>query len=595
MWYQHNTPSPNRVQSFTIKEFTGGLTNRSTYPSMNQALDILNMEFADEHAMRKRAGTSRVNDIEMHAPVTHIGTFRPYTDTDMEVVCDGITLRIGEEEVELPKADVGKLMDAVNHMGAYFFTYGRNLYAYTKAQAEGTYVKLTGEDDGEYHVFRIISAPMTYTPLDTEHDQGVRVYNMNAGTIQYQPCQLELEDPYKGANVVPKNSSFITQHKNRLFVSGNVKDDDNVSISDALNPYYFPAALPIQIPPNSDKVNGLAVYDDAVLVSRTHDLFAITGDTNNPELGFERFKLRKLNVHIGFMNNRVAHSAHNYLFYLGADKNVYALSSVRQADRTLVTNLLNKHLDFKREPFTLTDEELNNACGVFHEDMYYLSVGSDVLLYSYQHQAWTRYNNLNITSFTLSGMKLHMGDADGHVKAFDNSTYMDKGEPFLARWTSTWIDMGDAPSYKHFKEFMLLGQAFNDTVSTVRVSFEIDYANVNHTYDVENKMSRWGVSAFGDRFITRNISESFPLHIGMRGRVIRFTLESGFEKKKVLADTGDLLREIEMRNNELFYLQDMDEWHVYRNHRFEQIEPAKLNEPMSVLQVSGDFEFRTKR
>lgn len=596
MWYQNNTPAPNRTQSYSIKSFTAGLNNYNTAPAENHATNILNMEFRDEHAMAKRFGSSRVDDVEMASPVTQLDLYRPYKDADVLVRADKGKVRLGEVEKALSRTDgVEPVLEGVTFMGSYFFAYGEDLYVFTKAQAASTYVKHVGTVSDTYRIWKVVKPPEAAVPLDKTHQQGVRVYSFTSSTIHYEPCQNEIEDASKGANVPPSHVSFLVSHKNRLFLSGNRKDDDNVFITDALNPYYFPVSLPMQVPPNGDAVRGLAVYDDGVVVSRTHDMFAITGDTNNKELGYELFKLRRLNVHIGFMNNRVAHFAHNYLFYLGADKKVYALSSVRQTEKVLVTSVISNKLDLTAAPLSFTDAELARSVAAFHDNLYYLSIGTRILVYSYVHTAWTVYDNLRVTSFAKRGTELLMGDEEGHVKQFDKSTYLDKGKPYKALWSSTWLDMGSAMDYKHFKEFMVLGQAYKDSVSNVRVNFEIDYAEVKHTYTVENKMSVWGVSAFGDRFITRHMNESYPLHIGARGRVIRFTLSNSYVQTGTLETQEELRMLTHMKDGDLVLVKESNSWHLYRDLAFHTIEPQELNQPMSVLQVSGDFEYRTKR
>ena len=596
MWRQPNIPAPNRQQTFSLKTFTGGLNNFATSPEQNCATDILNMEFRDEHAMAKRFGTTRADTTDMPYPITHLNTYRPYTDTDVPVRADKERILIGTHEKAVTRTDgMEALVEGVNYMGMYFYVYGEDIYVHAKGQAASTYVQVVGTPDTESRTWKIDAPPTTAVPLGTEHQQGVRIYNYNSSTISYVPCQNELEDASKGANVPPAYTSYIVTHKNRLFLSGNRRDDDNVFISDALNPFYFPVSLPIQIPPNSEEVVGMAIYDDGVVVSRTTDMYAITGDTNNKELGYELFKLRRLNTHVGFMNNRVAHFAHNYLFYLGADKKVYALSSVRSADKVLVTSVISNKLDLTAAPLAFTDAELKASVGVFHENMYYLSIGTRILVYSYLHTAWTVFDNLQVTSFERRGTALYMGDSEGHVVQFDKTTYLDKGKPFKARWASTWFDMGDTLSFKHFKEFIVLGQAYKDSSSDVRVGFEIDYAEQRHSYTVENKMSVWGVSAFGDRFITKHMNESYPLHIGARGRVIRITLENSYVETGKVQKLDELHVMTRMRDDDLVYVIDEKTWYLYRDLEFHGVNANEFNQPMSVLQISGDFEFRTKR
>ena len=52
--YSEITPPPNKIMTFTLSNFVGGLNNRSDQLEDNEALNLLNMEFADDTLMEKK-------------------------------------------------------------------------------------------------------------------------------------------------------------------------------------------------------------------------------------------------------------------------------------------------------------------------------------------------------------------------------------------------------------------------------------------------------------------------------------------------------------------------------------------------------------
>jgi hypothetical protein len=175
------------------------------------------------------------------------------------------------------------------------------------------------------------------------------------------------------------------------------------------NPFYFPPSLPIQIPPNSDAVRGLIVYNDSVVVGRKHDLHIIIGMTNNPTLGLDVFELRKLNAHSGFASNKSATVAHNYLFYVGYDGNCYAMNNTSASEVLLITTVLNKKVDFMGAPFSLTHDDISNGCAFFFDNVWYVSIGNYVFCYYYLNQAWTVWEQLGDTFLLRAGLHHAVG------------------------------------------------------------------------------------------------------------------------------------------------------------------------------------------
>lgn len=590
-YLQRSTPPPNKILSFHLNNFAGGLNNRSHLLESNQCSDVMNMSFMEDEIMERRKGQV-IEEAGIASAILFMDTYRPYTGSDMRVKAINDAFYVNGSFVR----SVSGQIQGLNVDGKYFFTDQNNLYVYgIFPQVTSTYEVITGTPMASNIPMRIITPPAgMYTPLGTTHKQGITYYDYTNQTICYMPCQLELNDSYKGANVLPEKVKFMVLHQGRVFASGSNKDDDNVFITDVRNPYYFPVALPIQLPPNSDMVRGMSVYDNSVLVGRKGDIYAIDGTTNNPDLGLRLFELRKLNTHAGFMNNMSINVAHNFLFFLGSDGVVYSLSSANQNEKIVSTTILSRTLDLFSSPLSLTRDNMLTACSVFYQDEWLLSIDDTVLVYNYRHRAWTRYNGFRARSFLVSEDKLLWGNQFGQVVKFADD-YLDFDEPYESYWTSKNFDMEDPATFKQFKEFFLQTHTYDEYKSTIRIEVELDYVNVNSRMDVTNQVSKWGVAHFGDRFITRNINASIPITVGRRARNIRFTFRSGYISG-FTCNTRTLL-DLFTDNNEgkLVLVTDENQYYVYKEGEWTLISKEDTHSPMRIYQINGEYELRGKR
>ena len=87
---------------------------------------------------------------------------------------------------------------------------------------------------------------------------------------------------------------MLIVHKDRLYATGNPNDPNMVYISDILNPYYFPASLPVQLPPDGDRVTCMRVFNDSIIFGRENDVYVLSGNTNRDTS--ESYLLKKLNI-----------------------------------------------------------------------------------------------------------------------------------------------------------------------------------------------------------------------------------------------------------------------------------------------------------
>src|SRR5690554_1655020 len=175
-------------------------------------------------------------------------------------------------------------------------------------------------------------------------------------------------------------------------------------------------------------------------------MYAILGDTNRTDTMAQTYYLHKLNTHTGFANNKAHDVAHNFLFYVGADGQCYALSSANQDTKILATRILNNQVDFLKRPFQneegkpFTQQDVIKACTYFFDNNWHVSIGDFTAVYSYETMAWTLYTGLKATSFYHNDYKLIIGRSDGKTTVFTPNNYMRSeerrvGKECRSRWS----------------------------------------------------------------------------------------------------------------------------------------------------------------
>lgn len=567
------------------------MNNRSEILQPNQCSDVLNMTFADDTVMEKRRGSTIVDTLRLNGELVFIDEYKPYNDTDVLIRATKTEIYVGNMKV----ANIKGQITGVNFAGKYFFADGEKFYVWGRfPQRSTTYEEVIGTPDANYLLMEVVNPPQGFTPLGTEHTRGKVKYDYTNRKVWYEPCQNEIEDPYKKSNVLPQNPRYIVVHNGRLFISGSKKDNDNVFISDLNNPYYFPVSLPMQLPPNSDKIVGLHVYDDSVVVGREEDIYVITGMTNRTDMGVPVFRLRKINTHTGFANHYAVNVAHNYLFFMGSDGNAYALSSIQGNERALASSILSRTIDFFRPPVNLTKQDIYEASSIFFDDKWYITMKDKIMIYSYRHQAWTMYNNLHARSFYKFNNVLFWGNKDGQL-CMPSEDHLDQGEPYEAYWSSKTFDMGEPSYYKQFKDFFIIAHTFDNFNSDIGVTFEIDHIIVKENFLIKNQKSIWGKSRFGDRFINNNVNASLPFSIGRRGRTIRFIFRNGFEIGTPVSTVDELDGYLGKKEGLLVKVTSTNQYFSFINGTWVEQTMENLNQTMRIYSVNGDYELRGKR
>lgn len=593
VYIQKNVPPPNRVLTFTMNNFVGGLNNRSSIVQENQAQDLINMKFEDETVMVKRDGVEYYDGQALSTSVTYIDEFKPYNDVSQLIRASNTEVYAGSTKI----ADVAGKVNGRNYLGYYYFVDGAKIRVYGKfPQTTDTYTKVIGTATNTYRTFELANPPSGYTPLPTSHVQGVWAYDYTNNKCWYEPCENEVADTYKGANVLPVNPKYIEIRAERLYLAGSATDNDNVFITDIGNGFYFPVYLPIQLPPNSDQITGLVTFHDTVVVGRKNDIHVIYGNTNRTDLNTAMFQLKQVSTHTGFASQDAVDLVNNFLFFLGSDGNVYAMNTTKTDVDLLSTQIINTHIDIFKAPISVTTNDLATASSIFFKDEWLLAIGDKVLVYSYRHRAFTlyKYSNVNMKCFYVKDYVLLYGSNTGRVLK-NSATYSDLGAPYQAFWKSRLLDMDEPTTYKQFREFYLVAHTFENFSSNIDLKFEIDHVDVDESYGLLNEASVWGKTKFGGRFINRNIVASLPIVLGRRGRTFRFTFSNGHFAQPSVANYADLTSYPGLKEGFLVYVTNDSKYYLFQDSVWTEQSNEALFQPMRVYEVSGQYELRGKR
>ena len=204
MAYIQNGAQGAQRNTYKMINFSGGINNISEFFEENQLADMLNMTYDHDGTLKRRPGYTYVDGFEAEkAPIgedsaTFFDYFEPYQGEPIPIASSysRFTWRMGKEWHYRSV----RLFDGLNYKGMYLFFRADGVYALIKNSTitAGTYVTIEGKKrTDEFSIFKVIS-PNAYTPLDKSHQKGVTHYHYDNLSVEYRPCQNELDDPYKG-------------------------------------------------------------------------------------------------------------------------------------------------------------------------------------------------------------------------------------------------------------------------------------------------------------------------------------------------------------------------------------------------------------
>lgn len=577
--YIRKAPQAKQQGSFTQDNFAGGLNNVSgdTIIADNQLTNSQNLMFTSDNTMEKRYGLVAFDELNLEGAITMVGEYKPVIE-DSEIVRSTDTeVYIGATKV----ADIAGTAYGINYIGNYYFVDGNELRVYN---GEGTYV--IKEDPKAYAMADILETepspvvitidnldfrtavgdtiqhetylgiiPYTITDINYETNQitiaetltnpitagdlirlyvprpkeiyfeGQVVYDDLLGWAWYEPCDYELEDSLKGENYIPNNPSVITIRNDRIHLSGDSLYPHNIYMSDINNPFYYPAALGLQCPPNGDEIVDMFEFDDALIVARHNDMYAVYGNSADLE-STNLFRMKKIDTHIGFFARNAYAILNNYVFYLGYDKRFYRMTTPMTNIEYLVTKPLTDIVDLTLAPLSLTDTDFQYISTVAFNNEFMMNIGNKTIVYSFGNQGFTFYTGWNARSLYTDGIDVYVGNTNGILSKWTKGVYSDLGVAIESIQETKRFDFGKPINYKYYNQCIITAHSYDDYMSELSVAFEIDIYYKDNIEIINATQSKFGVTTWGEKFNDRNIIKSEWIPLNYRGRTIKFKISN---------------------------------------------------------------------
>lgn len=553
------TGKSSQKLSFVLNDFSGGLVNTVADSKMldNQSSDMLNMIFRNDGLIEKRPGVKDINIFPTEGgDDIKVWVVEPVANEPHLMMYVAGRLYYGEEwgvnESNNWKSIYYKpenpVIDGVQFGKRFYFVNGLDLLYY---------------DFTTHKCYCVTTTPEESVPVPSPATEGTEIFGDNPDLdtgyyyMNYNPAQLELEDNYKGKNIIPKKCSIIKVHNDRLYLSGNPEDPNMIYISDIMKGTYFPVGLCLQTPPTDDVITALATFDNQLIVGRRDSIYSISGNSNRPDSS-SQYKIQKVNCHTGFVNNKSNNNIYSMLFFVGSDGNLYKLKPLNQYSNTLATTKLNVNLDLLSKPFTLNKHAIPYAITAFDpvEGLWYIQINEETIVYHYDLMAFTRFNNIFAWQFFIMENELYFTKQNGVLCRFsrpseaqyyhDELTFdiggggIEDGPPttgkvslkipICAYWTSKNIDLGVPAIVKRFRNIYITAESFEDFVSSVHLDFDVDYIDINKSYDLFSEVPKWDIAKW-DKYswVNKNINKSLPIPINKRGRNLRIKYGCGYK------------------------------------------------------------------
>ena len=590
MWKNNVKYSTPKRFDFRLNDFTGGICNTVTESRIktNEASDLLNVRFEQDGLLKKRSGFAldkKFGEL-LHGntgSLLRVFIIEPNHTTKKGylLVIDNKRLVYVTTENEVKNLTWnrpvnGTKLSGVQFNDKFFFVDGQhliNMYKVEELEKKGEKVWL----------YKIVAPPYDFVPKPKPATKGEwkeRPYpeaEDRAKERWYEPCQNEMEDGYKGSNMSTGfYATMITVHKDRLYIAGNIGNSDinsggtfspdpnTIYISDIFNPEYFPASLPLQTPPTGDKITCLRQFNDALIVGRKDDIYAVHGNTNRMESS-QQFTLKKINTHTGMANNYSADIIFNFLFYVGSDGNCYKLTSTSTSVELLATQQVNQKVDFKLPPFDKKISEIVESHTAFDpiRGEWHIQINDDTFVYNYRNFAWSRWKGVECMQFIPTEDKFYYVKEDGGFYIIDDNIYYDRVVsnpelkiPIQFYWISKNIDFDTPSRIKQIRDTFLISEIIGSHPSDIRVKYEADYVAVVKEHNISSEVARWNLAKWDEhRFVYKNIIRSLPIMVGRRCRNFKVFLGNGYEFKGIV---NELPRPQLSEEGELYYLQNFE-------------------------------------
>lgn len=574
--YIRKSPDWLDEYTLTLSSFAGGMNNINADTTLNdnEVSDSKNMMFVSGDLLEKRYGTKEYDPVNLSAyseAIVYIDFYKQTNGTVRRIISTNSAVYDGKTKI----CDVNGAINGTNYMGKYYFVDGTNIYCYDgttyyiiKQQPQATiksqtsttvvvvdevpatvkvgdpYYFIIGSDKKEGTVSTIdgtsitLSASITedsitedtliffYKPKGTSYQKGEEIWDSENHIAYYLPCANELSSAFYGSGFIPNAPDVIVVHKDRLVVSGDTESPQTVFIGFLNNPLYFPVGASVSAKPNGDKIIDMIVFDNALIIGRNTDIYALYGSSELQNLSDDPFNIKQMDVSIGFMHRNCGALLNNYYIYLGYDGRFYRLNSPATYVEYVVAKPLAIKIDIYETPFSLSKTSVVNTSTIpFYNEVWFCLDNDIVIVYNYDLQAFTYYQGMKAKCLYTNGTEVYIGRSDGKLAIYDNENddRNDCGENIDAYFWTKRFDLKMSAKYKYFKRFMITSHAYDEINSKINVDIEVDYFYNRESISYNSNISRFGTARFGiNSFNNRNIYKSGYINIDARGRTIKF-------------------------------------------------------------------------
>lgn len=570
---------------FTIDKFSGGLNNvePDNLIGDSESTDCMNMRFTDDMIMEKRPGIDiydNENYGQIEGKITWTDVYRPSLKEPLIVRATNKEIYIGSKKI----SDVNGTVRGVTYINKYYFVDGNALRVYDinkdkvyriirepiehleeKTTANTTTIKLkkipeitkVGDTviilaasmktesnyestvkaiDVENKTITVNASISTELPVDTpiffykpkdeKNVVGEEVFDDENGIAYYLPCELEIADSYAGESYMPDSPSVITVHNSRLFIAGDKEQPHGIYMSKTVQPLYFPSAAGLTVKPDGDKIVDLVVFDNALIIGRTNDMYALYGNSEYQDIAKDPYYIKQMDVSCGFMCSKCGALLNNYYIYLGSDGRFYKLNTPTTFVEYLMTSPLPHKCDIYEKPLGIKrNTEVNVYAKAYRNEIYFCINDEFVIVYSYDNMAYTYYKGWLANSITIFDNKLLIGRTDG-VLAFykdDEEFYNDLNKPIECRYETKRYDVTGSLPLKFFKQFSITSYAFDENLSNIHAKVEVDYNEMVLKNPIPSNLSRFDNAQWNlNRFDSTNLFVSWYYQLNIKGRTIKF-------------------------------------------------------------------------
>lgn len=603
--------------TFIFNDFSGGLNNVLTESKLTnkQSPDLLNVRFRKDGVLEKRSGLKSYKIVPDGYSIN--GNLNGAWVVKVKDDAEGLLMHVDNNLIYVRSHDKKPIYipwgQASEHRSielsvaqfqdkVYFVDNGLRIHFLKISELEN--------DDSPY-IYYIVDPPKGFTPkpkpaVEGEYKEGASDYGLpNMRNAWYEPCEFELEDGYKGTNKTESfRKRYICVHNDRLYVTGDDNNPNMVFISDILNPFYFPASLPIQTPPDGDRIVALEVFGKSLIIGRKESMYSLTGNTNRESTN--SFQLTKISTHTGVVNHKCLDNVQGFLFYVGNDCNLYKMSYSLSDNPTIITKKLNVNIDLKKPPLNKTVDEIRSAHTYYdvYNGEWWIQLGKDSLIYNYDFMSWTRYNGCENRAMLHYQDKFTLCRDNSTFTHFDDSVYYDIDYeyptlklPIPCYWTSKNIDFGVPSRVKQIRDTYIVSEVFDDKKCDVRVKYSIDYVDVETENRVESDIALWDKAIWDkSRFISSNISRSLPIMVGRRGRTFKIWVGNGYKFKDYVLE---LPHQSESEVGDLYFCNNKFYVRIPRDYEtreyYKEVKEDELYQPLKLYEISGLYEFKGYR